>query len=155
MKASTASSKQNCKVIPYERSLISFEQFTYGYFMTATSYGDPYGYRKGVRFFSVKHVHRRVGGCYTLETAVPKTWVLSNVWITPSSRGEGWGRVLLTEALRWADAEGVRLILESRPYGKSPALAMEALTRFYERLGFRWDEAWGLWARDATPQTVN
>lgn len=103
-----------------------------------------------IRVFKV-HAPALVAGCYVAETEEENHWVLSNLWVTPNARGNGYGSQALSQALQWADEHDYRLLLEVGQYGDNAPLDDWTLTQWYKRNGFRWDREWELFAR--SPQS--
>lgn len=66
---------------------------------------------------------------------------LTDVYVHPLRRGQGWARTVVQAALAHADAQGWDVFLRVVAYGKKAArgkrkLATEGLTAFYGRCGF-------------------
>lgn len=69
-------------------------------------------------------------GVARAEVRLPAIWVLGGVYVEPTARGRGWGRSLVSAALREGEATGALVALYVRED------RIEA-NRLYESLGFR------------------
>jgi ribosomal protein S18 acetylase RimI-like enzyme len=65
-----------------------------------------------------------------IETSAPDVANLYQMWVEPSYRRLGVGRLLLDEVIKWAEAANVRCVALSVTCADSPA------TRLYRRTGF-------------------
>lgn len=64
---------------------------------------------------------------------------LTDVYVHPLRRGQGWARIVVQAAIEHADAQGWDIFLRVVAYGKKTGkqkLSTEELTAFYGRCGF-------------------
>lgn len=71
----------------------------------------------------------RLVGVVRAEVRLPRVWVLGGVYVEPTARGQGWGRVLLGTAVRAAEGTGAQVAL----YVREDRAAARGL---YESVGF-------------------
>ena len=72
----------------------------------------------------------RLVGVVRAEVRLPRIWVLGGVYVEPTARGQGWGRVLLGAAVLAAEGTGAQVAL----YVREDRAAARGL---YESVGFR------------------
>ncbi|MGD0249457.1 MAG: GNAT family N-acetyltransferase [Thermoplasmata archaeon] len=72
----------------------------------------------------------RLVGVVRAEVRLPRVWVLGGVYVEPTARGRGWGRVLLGAAVSAAEGSGAQVAL----YVREDRTAARSL---YESVGFR------------------
>jgi len=72
----------------------------------------------------------RLLGVVRAEVRLPRVWVLGGVYVEPTERGQGWGRVLLSAAVTAAEGTGAQVALYVRE-------DRAAARRLYESVGFR------------------
>jgi ribosomal protein S18 acetylase RimI-like enzyme len=69
-------------------------------------------------------------GAVRAEVRLPRVWILGGVYVDSSARGEGWGRALVTTALKAGESTGARVTL----YVREDRVEVRQL---YESLEFR------------------
>jgi GNAT superfamily N-acetyltransferase len=72
----------------------------------------------------------RLVGVVRAEVRLPRVWILGGVYVEPTARGQGFGRVLLGAAVQAAEETGARVAL----YVRQDRAAARGL---YESVGFR------------------
>jgi len=63
-------------------------------------------------------------------------WFLTDLFVHPLRRKDGWGRSLMRSAVGYADRKGADLWLYARPHGRAPRMSEEQLAVFYFDHGF-------------------